>query len=116
MFYTRPPRPSHGSAGWVSTLLCCEGSPLFLFFPSPCCETAILENEVGDHYCLLAARSAPHWLKTGDLGQRDRLAPHPRVGPIRAIRDRLRCRLRSQPIIENYQVCELQARLPPPSR
>src|SRR5258707_15764794 len=104
------------AAGPLATLLCCGGFPLFLFFPPPCCETAMPENEVGDHYCLLAARSAPHWLNTGDLVQRCRLEPHPRVGPVRAIRDRLRYRFRSQPIIENYQACGLRARLLPPSR
>jgi hypothetical protein len=105
------------AAGPLATLLCCGGSPLFLFFSRPpCCETAMPENEVGNHYYLLAARSAPHWLNKGGLVQRCRLEPHPRVGPVRAIRDRLRYRFRSQPIIENYQVCGLQARLPSPSR
>src|SRR5437899_12788090 len=101
------------AAGPLATLLCCARSPLFLFFPPPCCETAILENEVGDPYCLLAARSAPHLLNTGDLVQRHRLAPNPRVGPVLAIRDRSRYRLRSQPIIENCQARELRARLQP---
>src|SRR6266446_3768010 len=67
-------------------------------------------------YYLLAFRSAPRWLNTGDLVPRGRLAPHPRVGPVRATRDRLRYRLGSQSIIENYQARELRARLPPPSR
>src|SRR5712672_3209428 len=104
------------AAGPLATLLCCGGSPLFLFFPPPCCETAMPENEVGNHYYLLAARSAPHWLNKGGLAQRCRLEPHPRVGPVRAIRDRLRYRFRSQLIIENYQACGLPARLLPPSR
>src|SRR4030081_3197112 len=81
-----------------------------------CSETAILENEVGDHYYLLAAGSAPHWLNTGDLVQRGRLAPHPPANLVPAIRNRLGYRLRSQPIIETYYARELRARLPPPSR
>ena len=53
-----------------------------------------METEVGDHYHLLATRPATHRLNTGDLVRRGQLSPHPRVGPVRAIRDRLRYRLR----------------------
>src|SRR6516165_8197429 len=58
-----------------------------------CCETAILENEAGDHCYALVPRSAPHRLNRQDPVQHGRLAPHPRVGPARATRDRLRYRL-----------------------
>src|SRR5512143_2929166 len=81
--------------GLFTQLRCAD---LYPFFPPHLCDAANSENEASDHR--FSEEGAPRWPIAAGPVPPDRRAPLPPVAPVRATRNRLPYRLRSQQLTD----------------